>query len=95
MKIKQSLVFVFMMFMKRGAHGLSEKKGVIIMKRNGKVAKIHYGDAEYLEMNDYCKERYAIFLRHWLNGGEKFITDLKRDAVLEVNKYRQHGYMGI
>ena len=56
MKIKESLVFMFVVWMQKGGHNLNERKGNIVMRKNGKVAEIYFSDADYYEINDYCKE---------------------------------------
>lgn len=98
MKIKDSLTFPFVMWMSLGDHSLSGKKD-IIMKRNSKdgtapkVARIYMSDNDYHAMNDYCKQRYELFLKQWFNNGISFIEDLTMKGNIEVMRNRQKSYL--
>lgn len=93
MEIKESLVFVFVFWMQKGGHNLNERKGNIVMRKNGKVAEIYFSDADYYEINDYCKERYELFLTQWFKYGVEFIKNLKREGALEVMRNRGQRYL--
>lgn len=93
MKIKESLVFVFVVWMQKGGHNLNERKGNLIMKRNGKTAEIYFSNDDYYEINDYCKERYQLFLVQWFKYGVEFITNLKREGAIEVMRHRGQRYL--
>lgn len=93
MKIKESIVFPFVMWMMLGNHHLTEKKGNIVMRRNGKTAQIYFSKDDYFEINDYCAERYTMFLKQWLNNGVDFLNDLKMKGAIEVKRLRGKSYM--
>lgn len=95
MKIKGSIIFVFVVFMQNGGHSLSEKKGNIVMKKNGKTAQIYWSKDDYLEINDYCQERYMLFLNQWLKYGVEFIESLKDSGVMQISKLRRQAYIGM
>lgn len=96
MKIKKSLLFAFMSWMKNGSHGIAEKKKVIIMTKNGKQETITKGKDEYLEMNDYCEQRYRLFLKQWLEQGQDFLFELMAMGMISVKRNRQQiGLMGV
>lgn len=93
MKIKESIVFPFVTWMMIGNHHLTEKKGNIVMRRNGKTAQIYFSKDDYFEINDYCAERYEMFLKQWLKYGVEFIKNLKREGALEVMRNRGQRYL--
>lgn len=93
MQIKGSIVFAFVVWMQQGQHDLTERKGNIIMRKSGKTAQIYWNKGDYFDINDYCQERYLIFLNQWLKGGIDFIDDLKEKGVMQVNKLRSKSYM--
>lgn len=93
MKLKNSLLFVFMVWMENGGHSLAAKKNMIVFKKNGKIAKVCCSDSEYLEINDYCQERYAMFLKQWLNNGISFINNLNRDGAIKIMHNRSKSYL--
>lgn len=95
MKIKGSIIFAFVVFMQNGGHSLSEKKGNIVMKKNGKTAQIYWSKEDYLEINDYCEERYILFLNQWLKYGVEFIESLKDSGVMQISRLRGQAYMGM
>lgn len=90
MKLKQSILFPFMSWMVNGGHSVSGSKGFVKLSRNGKVAKIEDAESDYLEINDYCAERYRIFLRQWLNHGYEFIDNAKLNGIAHIQKARHH-----
>ena len=93
MKIKDSLVFPFVMWMKIGGHGLSERHQHLVMKKGGKIATIHPSKDGCSEINGYCAERYNVFLAQWLNKGVSFIDELKLKGDLEIEKLRRYSYL--
>ena len=93
MKIKESIIFPFVVWMINGQHNVSEKKGNIVMKKNGKIAQIYCSKGDYLEINDYCQERYVLFLTQWLKYGVDFIESLKEEGVMQVARLRGDSYM--
>lgn len=96
MKIKTSLLFAFMAWMINGSHGVADKKKVIVLTRNGKQAIITKSKDDYLEMNDYCAQRYLMFLNQWLDKGEDFLFELMALGMVSVNRNRQQiGLMGV
>lgn len=96
MKIKKSLLFAFMSWMKNGSHGISEKKKLIVMTKNGKQATITKSKDEYLEMNDYCAQRYLLFLKQWLEQGQDLLFELMAKGMISVKRNRQQiGLMGV
>ena len=87
MKIKKSLLFAFMSWMKNGSHGIAEKKKVIIMTKNGKQATITKGKDE---------QRYRLFLKQWLEQGQDFLFELMAMGMISVKRNRQQiGLMGV
>lgn len=92
MQIKESLMFPFVTWMINGNHSLGGKGRSVVMKRNGKIAKIMLSNNDYLDMNDYCCERYALFLKQWFNNGVSFIEDLTKQGEMEIKKLRQSSY---
>lgn len=96
MKIKKSLLFAFLSWMINGSHGIAEKKKAIVLTRNGKQAVIEKSDNEYLEINDYCAQRYLMFLKQWLDKGENFLFDLMAMGMISVKRNRQQiGLIGL
>lgn len=65
------------------------------MKKNGKTAQIYWSKEDYLEINDYCQERYMLFLNQWLKYGVEFIESLKDSGVMQISKLRGQAYMGM
>lgn len=90
MKIKQRILFPFMAWMVNGGHTVSGKKGLLKLSRNGKVAEIEDSDKEDLEINDYCAERYRMFLKQWLNHGYEFIDNAKLAGIAHLQKAKNH-----
>lgn len=94
MKIKNSLVFAFLVWMEKGDHTIRYKKNHFVMKKNGKIATIAYFDKDdYLEINQYCIERYQLFLYQWFKFGEDFLNKLKQHGAVQVMKNRSKNYM--
>lgn len=86
MKLKQSLLFCFIVWMEQGGHGLKEGKHHIVMRKANKSAKIEKSDNEYLELNDYAQERYFLFLQQWFKHGIEFLYKLTLKGEAEIRK---------
>jgi len=50
-------------------------------------------DDDYHCMNEYCSQRYELFLKQWFNNGVSFIEDLTMKGNIEVMRNRQKSYL--
>ena len=47
-------------------------------------------------MNDYCEQRYRLFLKQWLEQGQDFLFELMAMGMISVKRNRQQiGLMGV
>ena len=89
-KLPHSICTVFMQWMLTGGHVSKIKKDSITLvkgeNKDQKVAKVFFDGAvrDFYEMNDYCTERYKLFLSQWFKKGRSFIESLKHDALRTI-----------
>uniref|UniRef100_UPI0028B170F4 hypothetical protein n=1 Tax=Acinetobacter gerneri TaxID=202952 RepID=UPI0028B170F4 len=72
----------FMHWMFNGGHMGSVKKNCIALRKGKNIGKIYCNGTEQpsYEMNEYCAERFTMFLKQYLNNGKKFIDHLTIEA---------------
>lgn len=85
-----------MHWMFNGGYISEIKKNCVVLHKSKNIAKIHCDGktAESYLMNDHCAERYAMFLKQYLNNGKSFIDSLnltaaQRYAVASANNQLQ------
>ncbi|MDV2440327.1 hypothetical protein QR665_12720 [Acinetobacter gerneri] len=81
--LPHNLCTPFMFWMFNGGYISEIKKNCVVLHKSKNVAKIHCDGktAESYLMNDHCSDRYAMFLKQYLNNGKSFIDALNAQAT--------------
>lgn len=91
MRIDKSLFPLFVLWLKRGSHSITEKKGKLTASKNGKTGTIKTN----YELCGYLQSRYVMFLEQYFRIGKKFITDLEELYRKIDNLNKNTRYVGI
>ncbi|MCH4243711.1 hypothetical protein [Acinetobacter gerneri] len=86
----------FMHWMFNGGHSAEVKTDCVVLRKNKNIGKIFCDGttAKSYLMNNYCAERYEMFLKQYFNNGKSFIdalnlTAAQRYAVASANNQLQ------
>lgn len=93
LKIKKSLLFCFLVWLMRGGYKMRDTKRDLFMCRGDKEVFIKLKDDEYLEMNELGRDRYSLFLSHWLDGGVKLLKNLNQEGNRIAKRNNRKWYM--
>lgn len=92
MKINRKILAAFIGYLKNSGHGLKEKNGCLVMRRNNKEAIIDCNDDEDIQVNQYAYQLYMTFMYQWLNKGKVFIDKMRSLGLMVVFRIKGKNY---